>query len=154
MVNHRQQQIIEFQNAQIEARLNKLGRKRLLLDANQRRLLPVKGQVIGRNALFELTTIVTPDTILRWHRKMVAKTFDSSVNRKPGRPHIRQEIVDAIVSFATGNPTWGYDRVQGALKNLGYRIADSSVANVGSTAGATSDEKSRQKSRISWHTAG
>jgi transposase InsO family protein len=130
LLNQRQQQIIEFQNAQIDALLKKLGRKRLLLDDNQRRLLAVKGQAIGRKALFELTTIVTPDTILRWHRQLVARKFDSSDKRKPGRPRIRQEIVDAIVRFARANSTWGYDRIQGALRNLGYHIADSTVANV------------------------
>ncbi len=88
---------------------------RLLLADDQRRLLAVKGQAIGRKVLFELTTIVTPDTILRWHRELVAKKFDSSNKRQPGRPRIRQEIVDAIVRFATENPTWGYDRIQGAL---------------------------------------
>ena len=67
LVNQRQQQIIELQNAQIEALLKKLGRQRLLLNDQQRRFLAVKGQVIGRKALRELTTIVTPDTILRWH---------------------------------------------------------------------------------------
>lgn len=130
MVNHRQQQIIEFQNAQIEALLKQLGRKRLLLDDDQRRRLSVKAHAIGRKALLELTTIVTPDTILRWHRELVAKKFDSSDKRQPGRPRIRQEIVDSILRFADENPTWGYDRIQGALKNLGYQIADSTVANV------------------------
>ncbi|MEO1979225.1 MAG: helix-turn-helix domain-containing protein, partial [Fuerstiella sp.] len=130
MVNQRQQQIIEFQNAQIETLLKKLGKKRLLLDDNQRRLLAVKAHAIGRKALLELTTIFTPDTILRWHRELVARKFDSSDKRKPGRPRIRQGIVDAIVCFATENPTWGYDRIQGALKNVGYHIADSTVANV------------------------
>jgi putative transposase len=130
LVNPRQQQIIEFQNAQIEAILKKLGRKRLLLDDDQRRLLAVKAHAIGRKALLELTTIFTPDTILRWHRKLVAKKFDSSGKRNPGRPRIRQEVVDAIVRLATEHPTWGYDRIQGALKNVGYHIADSTVANV------------------------
>ena len=130
MVNDRQQQIIEFQNAQIEALLKKLGKKRLLLDDDQRRRLAVKAHAIGRKTLLELTTIVTPDTILRWHRMLVAKKFDSSDKRKPGRPRIRQEIVDATVRFARENPTWGYDRIQGALKNIGYGIADSTVANV------------------------
>ena len=101
MVNERQQQIIQFQNAQIETLLKKLGKKRLLFDDEQRRLLAVKAHAIGRKTLLELTTIVTPDTILRWHRKLVAKKFDSSNKRQPGRPRIRQEIVDAIVRFAT-----------------------------------------------------
>ena len=130
LVNHRQQQIIEFQNAQIEALLKKLGRTRLLLDDDQRRLLAVKAHAIGRKALLDLTTIVTPDTILRWHRQLVAKKFDSSGKRKPGRPRIRKEVVDAIVRFATENTTWGYDRIQGAPANLGYHIANSTVANV------------------------
>ena len=129
LVNERQQQIIEFQNAQIEALLRKLEKKRLLLNDDQRRLLAVKGQAIGRKALLERTTIFTPDTILRWHRELVAKTFDSSHKRKPGRLRIRQEIVDAIVRFATENPMWGYDRIQGTLKNVGYPSADSTVAN-------------------------
>ena len=80
--------------------------------------------------LHELTMIVTPDTILRLHRKLVAKKFDSSDRRKPGRPRIRREIVAAVGRFAKDNPAWGYDRIQGALKNLGYHIADSTVANV------------------------
>jgi len=130
MANNRQQQIIEFQNAQIEALLKQLGKKRLLLNDDQRRLLAVKAHAIGRKTLLELTTIVTPDTILRWHRRLVARKFDSSDKRKPGRPRIRQVIVDAIVRFAKENPTWGYDRIQGALKNIGYHIADSTVANV------------------------
>ena len=72
MVNQRQQQIIQFQNAQIEALLKKFGRKRLLLNDDQRRLLTVKAHAIGRKALLELNTILTPDTVLRWHRKLVA----------------------------------------------------------------------------------
>ena len=130
MVNRRQQQIIEFQNAQIEALLKKLRRQRMLLDDDQRLLLAVKGYTIGRKDLLELTTIVTPDTILRWHRGLVARKFDSSHKRKPGRPRIGREVIDAIVRFAKENPAWGYDRIQGALKYVRYHIADSTVVNV------------------------
>jgi putative transposase len=129
--NERQQRIIEFQNGLIEALLKKLGKKRLLLSDDQRRVLAVKGHALGRKALLELTTIVTPDTILRWHRELVAKKWDHSDKRKTvGRPRIRQVIVDSILRFARENPTWGYDRIQGALANVGYQIADSTVANV------------------------
>ena len=120
IANQRQQQTIEFQNTQIEALLKQLGKKRLLLNDDQRRILAVKALAIGRKALRELTTIVTPDTILRWHRTLVARKFDASDKRKPGRPRIRQEIVSAIVRFAREHPTWGYDRIQGVLKNLNY----------------------------------
>jgi putative transposase len=77
-VNQRQQQIIEFQNTEIEALLKKLGKKRVILTDDQRRLLAVKGKALGRKALMELTTIVTPDTILRWHRTLVAQKWDYS----------------------------------------------------------------------------
>ena len=130
MVNQRQQQIIEFQDAQIEALLKNLGKKRLLLEDDQRRLLAVTAHPIGRKALMEITTIFTPDTILHWHRGLVARKFDSSDRRKPGRPRIGQVIVDAIVRFVREGPTWGYDRIQGALKNLKYHISDSIVGNV------------------------
>jgi len=130
-INQRQQQIIEFQNAQIEALLKKLGKKRVLLSDDQRRILAVKGKTLGRKALMELTTIVTPDTILRWHRQLVAQKWDYS-NKQTyiGRPHIRQVIVDLILRFANENPTWGYDQIQGALANVGYQISDQSVGNV------------------------
>ena len=111
--------------------LKKLGKKRILLDADQRRVLAVKGHALGRKKLLELTTIVTPDTILRWHRELVAKKWDHRDKRKAvGRPRIRQVIVDSILRFARENPTWGYDRIQGALANIGYPIGDSTVANV------------------------
>ena len=106
-VNQRQQQIIEFQNAEIEALLKKLGKKRVLLTDDQRRILAVKGKALGRKALMELTTIVTPDSILRWHRELVAKKWDYSDLRKnkPGRPRVRQFIVDLVLRLATENPT-------------------------------------------------
>ncbi len=130
-VNQRQQQIIEFQNAQIETLLKLHGRKRILLTDDQRRMLAVKAFALGRQALHQLTTIVTPDTILRWHRELVAKKWDHSDKRQAvGRPRIRQEIVDLIVRFAKENPNWGYDRIQGALANVGYDISDSTIANV------------------------
>lgn len=130
LVNQRQQQIIAFQNAQIDALLKQLGKLRLLLNDDQRRILAVKAHAIGLKVLREPTTIVTPDTTLRWHRNLVAKRFDSSDKRKPGRPQIRQEIVSAIIRFAREYPTWGFDRIQGALKNLNYHVADSTVGNV------------------------
>ena len=87
LVNQRQREIIEFQNAEITALLQKLGKKRLLLTDDQRRLLAVKGKVLGRQTLRDLTTIVTPDTILRWHRELVAQKWDHSEKRRSvGRP--------------------------------------------------------------------
>ncbi len=131
-VNQRQQQIIEFQNTQIEALLKKLGKKRVLLTDDQRRLLAVKGKSLGRKALMEVTTIVTPDTILRWHRQLVAQKWDYSERRqeKPGRPRVKTEIVDLVLRFARENLSWGYDRIQGALANLGHDVSDQTIGNI------------------------
>lgn len=131
-VNREQQKVIKLYRTQVETLMKAQGKKRLLLTDEQRRLLAVKGKALGRKALMELTTIVTPDTILRWHRTLVANKWDYSDRRtkQVGRPRIRQEIVELIVRFANENPTWGYDRIQGALANVGYHISDQSVGNV------------------------
>jgi hypothetical protein len=131
-VNERQQKTIEFQNAQIETLLQKLGKKRILLTYDQRRVLAVKANAIGQKALIQLTTIVTPHTILRWNRELMAKKRDYSdrLRRKSGRPPIAAEIEQLVLRFARENPTWSYDRIAGALDNLGRDISDQSVANI------------------------
>ena len=86
-INRQQQEVIEFQNAQIQALLDKMGRKRILLTDDQRRVLAVKGKALGRKAMMELTTIVMPDTILRWHRRLIGEKWNYSAHRgsAPGR---------------------------------------------------------------------
>ena len=131
-VNQRQTEIIAFQNDQIATLLMGLDKKRVLLTDEQRRRLAVKGQALGRKTLRELTTIVTPDTMLRWHRMLVAKKWDYSERRKnkPGRPRVRQVIVDLVLRFAKENSSWGFDKIQGALANVGYYISDTTVSNI------------------------
>jgi hypothetical protein len=98
----------------------KLGKKRILLDDDQRRRLVVKGKILGRKMLEQLTTIVTPETILRWHRELVAAHWDYSKRWKStGRPPVSWEIAELVLRMVRENPTWGYDRIQGALTNLG-----------------------------------
>jgi hypothetical protein len=130
-INRHQQEVIEYLLTENQVLKEKLGKKRILLTDDQRRRLAVKGKTLGRKALRELTTIVTPDTILRWHRQLVAKKWDYSAKRNSvGRPRIRQVIVDLMLRFAKENHDWGYDRIQGALANVGYHISDTTVANV------------------------
>ena len=89
------------------------------------------GQQLGKKALEEVATIVKPDTILAWHRRLVAKKFDGSTQRKaPGRPMIDQELEALIVRMAKENRSWGYDRIVGALANLGLTVSDQTVGNV------------------------
>lgn len=131
-INRQQQALLDFQRLQIEALLKQLGKKRILLSDDQRKLLAVKGKAIGRKALKEVSLIVTPDTILRWHWKLVAQKWDYTERRKtkPGRPSVSAEIKKLVVKMAKENPSWGYDRIVGALANLGHEISDSSVGNI------------------------
>src|SRR3990172_12642579 len=87
-VNQQQQQIIDFQRTEIEVLKEKLGKRRIILNDDQRHRLAVKGKVLGRKVLQEIGTLFTPDTILRWHRQLIAQKWDYSERRekKPGRP--------------------------------------------------------------------
>ncbi len=131
-INRDLQAVIEFQSTQIQILMEKLGKKRILLTDDQRRRLAVKGKIIGRKAMLEITTLVTPDTILRWHRQLVAEKWNYSQRRKPrqGRPSIDEDIMQLVLRMAQDNLTWGYDRIQGALANLGYDISDQTVGNI------------------------
>ena len=93
--------------------------------------LAVIGKQLGKKALEEVASIVKPDTILAWHRRLVAKKFDGSKKRKHlGRPSIDAEVEELILRFAMENKTWGYDRVVGALAGLGHVVSDQTVGNV------------------------
>jgi len=130
---HRQQQfVIEYLHTENQVLQEKLGEKRILLNDDQRRRLAVKGKVLGRHGLEEITTLFTPDTILRWHRRLVAAKWGYSDRRKKpsGRPSVSEEVQRLVLQMATENPTWGYDRVQGALANLGHEISDSTVGTI------------------------
>jgi len=130
-LNREQQRVIEYLQVENQVLRERLGKGRILLSDDQRRRLAVKGKALGRRALRELATIVTPDTILRWHRELVAQKWDfSKLSKRVGRPRVREEIVKLVVQMARENPTWGYDRIQGALKNLGLRIADTAVGSI------------------------
>jgi hypothetical protein len=102
----------------------KLGKKGILLNDDQRLRLAVKGKILGRRVLGQRATIVTPDTILRWHRELVSRHWDYSHRRKSaGRPPVSPKIVELVLRLAKESPTWGYERIQGALCNLGLEIA-------------------------------
>ena len=104
---------------------------RVTLSDGERRTLAEIGKRLGRQALAQVASIVRPETILAWHRRLVAKKFDGSERRTyPGRPRVGQEIEQLIVRFATDNRDWGYDRIAGALANLGHAVSDQTVGNV------------------------
>jgi putative transposase len=104
---------------------------RVRLSDGERRALAELGQKLGKQALKEVATIVKPDTILAWHRKLVAQKFDGSKQQQtPGRPPIDPELEALVIQIARANRSWGYDRIVGALANLGYTLSDQTVGNI------------------------
>ncbi len=98
---------IEYLKTVNRSLLERLGKKRLRFTDAERRNLAVLGKKLGRKALAEVATIATPDTILRWYRELVAKKYDGSGRRCPGRPRTAAEIVRLLVEMATRNTGWG-----------------------------------------------
>src|SRR3989441_7793734 len=104
---------------------------RLRLSDGERKVLAAIGQKLGKQALKDVATIVKPDTILGWHRQLVAQKCEGSQQRKaPGRPTIDPELEALVVRMAQENRTWGYDRIVGALANLGHTISDQTVGHI------------------------
>src|SRR5256714_8362793 len=104
---------------------------RVRLSDGERKTLAAIGQKLGKQALQEVATIVKPDTILGWHRQLVAQKCDGSKHRKGlGRPTIDPELEALVVRMAHENRSWGYDRIVGALANLGYTVSDQTVGNI------------------------
>jgi len=96
----------------------------------QRRRLAARAKRLGRKLLSHVATIVTPETLLGWHRKLIAKKYDGSANRGPGRPGTAAEIAALVTRMAEENRSWGYRRIQGALANLGHMLAYKTIANI------------------------
>src|SRR5438876_5992233 len=93
------------------------------------RRLAAKAKGLGRKLLAEVATIVTPETLLAWHRKLIAQKYDGTSFRTPGRRPTRGEIA-GLVRMAEENRAWGYRRIQGALANLGHMLAHNTIANI------------------------
>jgi putative transposase len=130
-VNRQQQDVIEYLLAENRVMRQKLGKRRILLNDEQRRMLAIKGKVLGRKVLEQVAGIVTPETILRWNRELIARHWDYSDRRKKtGRPAVPKEVADLVVKLAKENSRWGYNRIQGAARNLGYSISDTAIAKI------------------------
>jgi putative transposase len=110
-----------------------LGPRRRRLTDDERRRLAARAYRVGRATLREIATVATPDTLLRWHRQLIARKWTYA--RKPGRRRVQLEIRRLVVQMATENPTWGYTRIQGALKNVGHRVGRSTIRRILRAAG-------------------
>src|ERR1700686_5609405 len=104
---------------------------RLRLSNPERATLAEIGKRLGRKALREVASVAKPDTILAWYRRLIAQKFDGSKHRQyPGRPTVQPEVEAMVVRMARENTGWGYDRIVGALANLGHHLSDQTVGNI------------------------
>jgi putative transposase len=119
---------------------------RVPLTDSQRTTLAEIGNRLGRQGLEPVAGAAKPDTILGWYRKLIAHKFDGSKHRTyPGRPPVGREITELIVRMARENSGWGYDRIAGALQNLGYYVSDQTIGNILRRYGISPAPKRRQQ---------
>ncbi len=155
-MNQRQQRVIEYLQEENRVLREQTGKRRLRFTDDQRRRLAVKAKVLGRRTLAELDILVMPDTLLNWHRKLIAEKYDGSVKRRPGRPQVREEVQHLVVRLAKENRTWGYRRIQGAISHVGCKLAVSTIAEILCRDGIEpAPERSRKKvGRSFWRNTG
>ena len=129
-INRHQQDVIAYLQEENRVLKSKFRGRRIRFTDDERRRLAVKGKILGRKLLGEVASIVTPDTILAWHRKLIANKYDSSNKRGPGRPRVKDEIPKLTVRMAQENPSWGYTTIRGRLFNLGHEVARETIRNI------------------------
>jgi putative transposase len=129
-MNQHQRHVIEYLMEENRVLREQTGNRRLKFSDDQRRRLAAKAKKIGRRLLAQVATIVTPETLLAWHRKLIAQKYDGSSFRTSGRRPTRDEVAAIVVRMAEENRGWGYRRIQGALNNLGHFLAHNTIANI------------------------
>ena len=131
-IHRHQQQVIAYQQEEIRILKAKLGKRRLRFTDTERRRLAMLAHPLGRKCLKATATLATPDTLMRWYKRLVANKFDSSQKRnRLGRPRVPDEVEQHVIRMANENPTWGYRRIQGAVANLGHHIDKITVLALG-----------------------
>ena len=129
-INQRQQQVVEYLIEENRVLREQIGKRRMRFSDNQRCRLAARAKKLSRKVLRQIATIVTPETLLAWHRKLIAKKYDGSAHRTPGRPPTASELSNLVVRIAEENRTWGYLRIRGAMANLGHVLARTTIANI------------------------
>jgi len=135
-INRQQQDVIEYLQEQVRVLREMQGGKRLRFSDDQRRRLAQKAKRLGLSGLKEVAAIVSPQTLLAWHRKLIASKYDSSgVRRRVGRPPKAEDIQSLVLRMAKENRGRGYTRTQGALANLGHDVGRGTIAGILKKAG-------------------
>ena len=127
-LDHREREALAYLIEENRVLRRQVGQRRLRFSDDDRRRLAIWAHRLGRQALRDLATIVTPDTLLRWHRPLVARKWTYSGKRT--RRGVLAAIRQLALRMAEDNPTWGYTRIQGALKNLGHKVGRSTIARI------------------------
>jgi len=146
-LNRNQQLAIEYLQEEVRVLKEQLG-KRPRFNDDQRRRLAAKAQKLRRDQMRRFASIVSPKTLLEWHRRLIARKYDISCRRSPGRPCTPSEIRELIVKMATQNQTWGYTRIQGALANLGHEVGRTTIAKMLKQAGV--DPAPERQKQTTW----
>jgi putative transposase len=134
-LNRRQLLVIEYLQEEVKVLREQLGKKPRCND-DQRRRLAAKAKKLGPDRLRRFASIVSPQTLLDWHRRLIARKYDGSSHRRsPGRPPTSTEIRELILRMARQNRSWGYTRIQGALQNLGHEVGRGTIAKILKEAG-------------------
>jgi transposase InsO family protein len=131
-LDRREREVIAYLIEENRLLRRQLG-PRLRLTDDDRRRLAARAYRVGRTALREVAMIATPDTLLRWHRQLIARKWTYA--RQPSRRSVLLEIRRLVVRMAEENPTWGYTRIQGALKNVGHCVGRSTIRRILKAAG-------------------
>jgi len=131
-MNRQQQEVIEYLTEENRVLREKLGHKRIILNDAQKRRLARAAKKLGRQRLREIGTLFSPDTLLKWHRWLIARKYDGADRRgKPGPAPTKQRMIrDMVLRMAEDNPGWGYGRMYGELKKLGYKVHWQTVRRV------------------------
>jgi putative transposase len=129
-MNQHQHRVINYLIEENRVLRQQIGKRRLRFNDDQRRRLAVKAKKLSRKILAQVATVVSPETLLAWHRKLIAKKYDGSAQRTAGRPRTAAEIAALVTRMAGENRNWGYRRIQGALANLGHLLAHNTIADI------------------------
>ncbi|MFT7670892.1 MAG: putative transposase [Planctomycetota bacterium] len=128
--NRHQADVIAYLAEENRVLKEQLGNRKICLNDDQRRRLAARAKLLGRKALDCVATIVTRDTLMRWHRRLISSKWTYPAKKRVGRPGLMKSIKVVIVRMATENSSWSYSRIQGELKGVGHAVARTTVANV------------------------
>jgi putative transposase len=129
-MNRHQQAVIEYLQEENRILLEQLGGMPKRFTDVQRIRLARKAKLVDRRRLGKLATLVTPDTLVRWFRVLIAKKWTFARTNPVGRPSVDAELEKLVITLLQENPTWGSKRIVGALANLGFKLSDSTVDNI------------------------